>query len=145
MQILFSHFFVIYMICQFFIPLQAADSYIQINNFNEKVLGQKATGCIMQHLLYPKEAKIDKIEGVTKIMVSLKNNQIYKLQIIQSSGYKILDTAALRAVEKSKICLQNVFDTYFNKIIFEYAFIMPIEFRFADSKKQDIEVQKINI
>lgn len=80
MQILFSHFFVIYMICQFFIPLQ---------------------------------------------MVSLKNNQIYKLQIIQSSGYKILDAAALRAVEKSKICLQNVFDTYFNKIIFEYAFIMP--------------------
>ena len=64
MQILFSHFFIIYMICQFFIPLQAADSYIQVNNFNEKALGQKATGCIMQHLLYPKEAKIDKIKYI---------------------------------------------------------------------------------
>lgn len=145
MQIFFSYFFVIYVIYQFFTPLQAADSYMQVNNFSEEALGQKSRGCIMQHLLYPKEAKINKIEGVAKIMISLKNNQIHKFQIIQSSGYKIFDIAALRAVEKSKICLQNVFDAYFDKIIFEYAFIAPIEFRFADSKKQDIEVQKMNI
>ncbi|WP_416860489.1 energy transducer TonB, partial [Helicobacter ganmani] len=91
MQIFFSYFFVIYVIYQFFTPLQAADSYMQVNNFSEEALGQKSRGCIMQHLLYPKEAKINKIEGVAKIMISLKNNQIHKFQIIQSSGYKIFD------------------------------------------------------
>ncbi|MCX2716956.1 TonB family protein [Helicobacter sp. MIT 21-1697] len=139
--LLFQFFAVIYALQGFLLNPQREDISLHESPVIEQAMEQEFRSCVMARLLYPKKAVDDKIEGVVEIMISFKNSYI-QAQITSSSGYKVLDMAALRAVKKSNECLQNLYQKDFKKAIF----LMPIEFRLApDSKRQDIQVPKIRI
>jgi protein TonB len=77
------------------VATQQADDALYTNQWIEKIelIGN-------QH--YPEQARQQGIYGELKMVVSLLNDgSVASVEIIQSSGYKILDEAALRIVHQA--------------------------------------------
>lgn len=63
--------------------------------------GKSIRQIIEQKKTYPRRAKKRNKQGVVKVAFSVdKNGSVSKLRVVQSSGSKILDQAALKAVKK---------------------------------------------
>lgn len=54
------------------------------------------------NLYYPEQARIGKIFGSIRLMVAINSNgSVHDIQVLKSSGHRVLDDAAIRSVQKA--------------------------------------------
>ena len=78
---------------------------------------------IQSKLIYPESAKEREIEGRVLVEICIKNQEIKKINLHKSSGYQILDQAALAGVSSVKN-VHNIFQQLKNEIVL----IVPVKF-----------------
>lgn len=99
----------------------------------EKILKDYLFGIftkIEKNKVYPEEARSEGIEGKVKVeFIVEKNGRVKNIKVISSSGYKILDNAAMDAVKKSSPFLNILAEMEKESLNMKLAIIFTLELK----------------